>query len=235
MGKLILLLKLNIELRYDKIQYMTIKWYGQSCFYISSNSGKNSPVSIIIGPFDESIGLKLPRKLEADIVLVTHDHYDHNNVKKVSDSPFIIEGPGEYDVKNIFVQGIGSLHNEKGEKNTIYKIEAEDMNICHLGDLGQKELSSEQISAIGEVDILMVPVGGYFTIDGKEASKIIAQIEPKIVIPMHYKVPGLKIKLNSPDEFLKARGVKKPETVPKLTVKEKDLPKEEIKIIVLEV
>lgn len=213
---------------------MTIKWYGQSCFDISFNSGKNSPVSVIIDPFDESIGLKLPRKMEADIALVTHDHYDHNNVKKISNSPFLIEGPGEYDVKNIFVYGISSLHNDKGEKNTIYKIEAENMSICHLGDLGQKELTADQINAIGEVDILMIPVGGHFTIDGKGAAKIMAQIEPKIIIPMHYKLPALKIKLDPLDDFLKVLGIKKLEKLSKLTIKEKDLPKDEVKIIALE-
>ena len=217
---------------------MTIKWYGHSCFHIFSNSGKNSPVSIIIDPFDESIGLKLPRKLEADIVLVTHDHYDHNNVKKVSNSPFLITGPGEYDVKGISIRGISAYHdNSEGRERgrvTVYEIETEKMSICHLGDLGQKELTSDQVSAIGEVDILMIPIGGHFTIDAKEAAKIMAQIEPKIIIPMHYKLPKLKIKLDLLDDFLKTLGIKNLEKLPKLIVKEKDLPKEEVKIIALE-
>jgi len=217
---------------------MTIKWYGHSCFHIFSNSGKNSPVSIIIDPFDESIGLKLPRKLEADIVLVTHDHYDHNNVKKVSNSPFLITGPGEYDVKGVSIRGISAYHdNSEGRERgrvTVYEIETEKMSICHLGDLGQKELTSDQVSAIGEVDILMIPIGGHFTIDAKEAAKIMAQIEPKIIIPMHYKLPKLKIKLDLLDDFLKTLGIKNLEKLPKLIVKEKDLPKEEVKIIALE-
>jgi len=219
---------------YDNIGYMNIKWYGQSCFQILAGSNKNGQISIIIDPYDESIGLKLPRKMESDIALVTHDHYDHNNVKKIVNNPFLIAGPGEYDVKGIFVQGIGSFHNEKKERNTIYKLEAEGIRLCHLGDLGQKELTPEQLEAVGDVDILMIPIGGVYTIDGKEATKIMAQIEPKIIIPMHYKLPGLKIKLDSLDLFLRALGIKSLEKMPKLSVKAKDLPKEEVKIMVLE-
>lgn len=213
---------------------MNINWYGQSCFQITASSGKNGLTTIIIDPFEESIGLKLPRKMEADIVLITHDHDDHNNVKKISNNPFIITGPGEYDIKNISVQGISSFHNEKKEKNTIYKIEAEDMSVCHLGDLGQKELSSEQLDSIGDVDILMIPIGGQFTIDAKMATRVMAQIEPKIIIPMHYKIPGLKIKLDPLDDFLKVLGIKSLEKMSKLSIKAKDLPKEEVKIIALE-
>lgn len=213
---------------------MIIKWYGQSCFQIMANSSKNGTTTIVIDPYNESIGLKLPRKLEADVALVTHNHEDHNNLKKIANDPFIIDGPGEYDVKDTFVQGIPSFHNEKKEKNTIYSILAEGIRICHLGDLGQKELTSEEVDAIGDVDILLIPVGGVFTIDGKEAVKIMSQIEPKIIIPMHYKIPGLKIKLDSLDGFLKTLGIKKLEKLPKLNIKQKDLPKEEVKIIELE-
>jgi len=216
---------------------MTITWYGQSCFQISSSQGKNNQVSILIDPFEESIGLKLPRKLEADIVLVTHDHPDHNNIKKVSGSPFVAAGPGEYDVKGVFIQGIPAFHDdvqgkERGE-TTIYTIEAEEIKLCHLGDLGQKELTSEQLEKIGDVDILMIPIGGIFTIDAKEAIKVMAQIEPKIIIPMHYKIPNLKIKLDTLDKFLKALGIKSLQPLPKLSIKKKDILSEEAKIIVL--
>jgi L-ascorbate metabolism protein UlaG (beta-lactamase superfamily) len=214
---------------------MTINWYGQSCFQILISAGKSETTSIIIDPFNESIGLKLPRKLEADVALVTHNHDDHNNVKRISNNPFVINSPGEYDIKEIFVQGIPSFHNEKGEKNTIYKIEAEKIKLCHLGDLGQKELTTEQLETIGDVDILMIPVGGVFTIGAQEAVKIMSQIEPKITIPMHYKLPGLNIKLDPLDNFLKVLGIDKLEKVQKLSIKEKDLPQdEEAKIIVLE-
>ena len=217
---------------------MNIIWYGQSCFQISSSQGKNNHVSIIIDPFGGDIGLKLPRKIEADIVLVSHDHFDHNNIKAVSGSPLIIEGPGEYDARGVFIQGISGYHDssqgaEKGNV-TIYIIEAEGVRICHLGDLGQKELSSDQLEKIGEVDILMIPVGGVYTIDADEAIKIMAQVEPKITIPMHYQIPKLKIKLGGIDKFLKALGMKSLEPLPKLSIKKKDISSEEAKIIALE-
>ena len=215
---------------------MQIIWRGQSCFQITSQIGKNNLVNIVIDPFDETIGLRIP-KLEADILLVSHNHYDHNNIKAVEGDPFLVDGPGEYEVKGIFIQGIDSYHDSSFGKerglNTIYIIETEEMKICHLGDLGQKELTDEQIEKIIEVDILMIPVGGIFTISAKEAMKIISQIEPKVVIPMHYCLPKLKVKLEDLDKFLKAMGIKKIEPLLKLSIKKKDVLTEEAKIIVL--
>ncbi len=181
--------------------------------------------------------MKLP-KLEADVLLVTHQHYDHNNVKAVGGNPFLVQGPGEYEIKEVFVQGISSFHDsslgkEKGT-NTVYTIEAEDLKLCHLGDLGQKELQPEQIEKIGEVDILMIPVGGVYTISAKEAVKIMSQIEPSIIIPMHYQLPKLKIKLDGLDKFFKVMGIKKLDSLSKLSIKKKDISPEEAKIIVLD-
>ena len=215
---------------------MTIIWHGQSCFEMLSSQGKNNHANIVVDPFDESTGLRLPR-LEADILLVSHNHYDHNNVKAVAGSPFLIQGPGEYEVKGACVQGIGSFHDasqgkERGE-NTIYTIEAEGLRLCHLGDLGQKELTSEQVEGIGTADVLMIPVGGTYTISAKEAVKIMSQIEPSIVIPMHYQIPKLKIKLDGLDKFLKSMGIKKIEPLSKLSIKKKDISAEEAKIVVL--
>ena len=172
---------------------MQIIWHGQSCFQISISQGKNNHVNIVIDPFSEEVGLRLP-KLQADILLTTHDHYDHNNVKAVSGNPFIINSPGEYEIKNVFIEGIPSWHDnsqgkERGE-NTIYTIEAEDLKLCHLGDFGQKELTGEQLEKIGEVDVLMIPIGGVYTISAKEALKVMSQLEPKIIIPMHYQIPS---------------------------------------------
>ena len=229
---------------------MQIIWHGQSCFQIIARREKNNQVLIVIDPFSEEIGLRVP-KLEADILLVTHQHRDHNNIKAVSGrgpdvsqggrsvgwSPFLIEGPGEYEIKEVVLQGIPAWHDnllgkERGA-NTIYTIEVEGMRLCHLGDLGQKELTADQLEKIGEVDILMIPVGGIYTISSKEAPKIMAQIEPKIIIPMHYQVPKLKIKLDGLDKFLKIMGIKSIESLPKLSIKKKDLSEEEAKIIVL--
>jgi L-ascorbate metabolism protein UlaG (beta-lactamase superfamily) len=215
---------------------MQIIWHGQSLFEITSSRGKNNEVKIVIDPFSPEIGLRFP-KLEADIVLVTHEHSDHSNPKGVGGNPFLIEGPGEYEIKEVFVQGIPAFHdNSQGKERgaiTLFTIETEEMRICHLSDLGQKDLTSEQLEKIGEIDILMVPVGGVVTISAREAMNIMSQIEPKITIPMHYSLPKLKYKIDGVDKFLKAMGIKKIDALNKLTIKKKDLAEDEAKIILL--
>jgi len=216
---------------------MKIIWHGHSCFQIESSPQKNEkPISLVIDPFSEEIGLKLP-KMEADILLVTHEHYDHNNIKGVLGSPFLITAPGEYELKKIFIQGISSFHDNVGGskrgKNTIYIIEVEKIKVCHLGDLGQTELSAEQLEKIGEVDVLILPVGGTYTIGAKEVPRIISQIEPKIVIPMHYQLPKIKIKLDTVDSFLKTIGKKEIKPQDKLKIQKKDLDRDGFEVVVL--
>jgi L-ascorbate metabolism protein UlaG (beta-lactamase superfamily) len=216
---------------------MHITWHGQALFQITSNPAKNSTVRIVIDPFNKTVGLRVP-KLKAEILLITHKHYDHNNVKDVQGKPMVIDGPGEYEVKGIFIQGINSFHdNSQGKdrgENTIYTINAEGIKICHLGDLGQHELTEEQIDAINDVDVLMIPVGGTYTISAKEAVKVMSQVEPKIIIPMHYQLPKLKIKLDPVSKFLKTLGIKSLKPVKKLSLKKKDIHTDEAKIITLE-
>lgn len=215
---------------------MKIIWYGQSFFQILTKKRKEAPVKIVIDPFDEKIGLRVPT-LKADILLVTHHHHDHDNIKIIKGNPFLISGPGEYEVKKVFIQGIQAFHDKSEGKErgkiTIYTIQAEGMKVCHLGDLGQRELNPEQFEQIGDVDILMIPIGGVYTILAKEATKIISQLEPKIVIPMHYKIPKLKIKLEELQKFLKVMGIKTPETLKNFLIKKKNLPVEGMKIIIL--
>ncbi len=214
--------------------FMVITWYGQSCFKIQSGD-----TVLITDPFDKAVGLTPPRG-QVNVVTISHGHYDHNNIESLaSANPFIVEGPGEYEVKGINILGVQSFHDSKEGKergnNTVYIIEMEGIKICHLGDIGQLKLTNEQLEAIDGIDILMVPVGGIYTVNGEEAPDIINQIEPKIVIPMHYKIAGLAIKLDGVEEFLKEMGVAKKEAVEKLTIKKKELPEEDTEVVVMRI
>ncbi len=208
---------------------MDIFWYGQSCFEIktpsSSATGKRV---VVINPLSKESGLKTP-KLEADIILVTGEFYK-KEASTVRGNPFIIERPGEYEVKEIYVRGIpaySTKQNNNGQKDvTIYKVEADGLVFCHLGDFGQQELTSEQTEALEKIDILMIPTGGGDTIEGSVAQKIVNQIEPKIVIPMSFHLPQLKEKLEPVDKFLKAMGQEKKEPEPVIKIKPEKLPPE---------
>lgn len=161
----------------------------------ASFQAKDKNAKIIFDPFDPSI-VGLPfKKIEADIICVSHSHHDHDFVGIIEGSPYVVRGPGEYEIKGVKISGIPSFHDdENGSKrgrNTIYVVEMDGIFLCHLGDLGHK-LTDKQLSSIGEVSVLFIPVGGFYTIDPKTAVEVIAQIEPKIVVPMHYKVPRMK-------------------------------------------
>lgn len=214
---------------------MNITWYGQSCFRLSLQGQKKSRqwTSVVIDPFGESTGLKLP-KIEADILLITHDHDDHGNKKIAGKETFIIDSPGEYELRDIFIHGIFSFHDaEKGKErgsNTIYTIETDDIKVCHMGDFGEEELSNEQLKQIGEIDVLMIPIGGGSTIDAKQATKIMSQLEPRVIIPMHYSIPGLKMELDDLSTFLKAIGEKGVTPQEKINIQKKNLPAGELMV-----
>jgi len=211
---------------------MNINWYGENCFRIIAQPVKDS-VNILIDPPSKESGLRSP-KLEADVLLFTNPEAEKN----VSGAYFWAGGPGEYDVKEIYMKGVPAeaKFGKAGvaPNNTIYAIEAEEIKICHLGFLGDKELSTEQLDKIGEVDILMIPVGGGKSLDAQQAVKIMSQIEPKIIIPMNYKIPQIKTELDGVDKFLKILGIKSVEALPKLSIKKKDILEEEAKVIVLQ-
>ena len=220
---------------------MTIKWFGQSFFKINTKNSKGEDLVIAIDPYNKDYGLKVPSKFGADIVLVTHEHKDHSNTDLIkgtdlSPEPFVVSGPGEYEIKGIMIYGISSYHDDKegterGE-NTMYLIESEGVWLAHLGDLGQKTLENGQLEKLEGADILLIPVGGTFTINAKEASKIISQIEPRIIIPMHYKIPGLKLNIDGVDKFIKEMGLKA-EEVDKFKIQKKNLPAENTELVIL--
>lgn len=205
---------------------MIINWYGQTCFKIIAQKSKSGSSSILIDLFDKETGLR-PPKNDSDILVMSK-----SGIKKEDQgSAFLIDGPGEYDVKDTYIYGYKALDQEAG---SFYTIQAEDIKICHLGFLGPKGLSDEQVEEIGDVDILMIPVGGGGSLEAKAAIKIMSDIEPKITIPMNYKIPGAKAKLDELSAFLKALGIKSLEALPKLSIRKKDIPQDEAKIIILE-
>lgn len=214
---------------------MDITYLGHSSFKI-----RGKKATIVTDPFQsKSVGLKFP-KTDADIVTVSHQHDDHNAVSEVGGSPFIVEGPGEYEVKGIGIIGIPSFHDaEKGTirgKNTIFNLEVDGVQIVHLGDIGEM-LTDKEIEQLGNVGILLVPVGGHYTITEKQASELIQEIEPSIVIPMHYGRPELNQdsfgELSPVSSFLKVMGQESISPQAKLTITKDKIP-EQMQVIVLE-
>ena len=214
---------------------MDIFWHGQSCFEIRIPSNQAEKKIIVIDPLSESAGLKLP-SLVADILLVSHNGSSHNDIKTIKGEPFLIDGPGEYEIGGVFVRGIPSIYDssagKESKKITIYNIETKGIKLCHLGDLSQKELDSKQLETIGEVDILMVPIGGGEIMDSKTAQKVVNQIEPKIIILMCYNLPKLKTTLDEVGVFLKIMGQEEIEPQVSLKIKKQGLPTE-TRIVVL--
>lgn len=214
---------------------MEITHIGHSCFKI-----KGKKTVLITDPFKpEFVGLKVP-DLICDVVTVSHQHPDHNHTSLVFDNPLIVSGPGEYEIKGIKIVGIRTFHDSSSGsqrgRNTVYRIEIDGVSIVHLGDLGHK-LNDKDIEVLDGVDILMIPVGGLYTFSTHEAVETIAQLEPKIVIPMHYNSPKLNQsnfgKLNDISVFLKEMGKENLPSQPKILVTKDKLPVEQT-IVVLE-
>jgi L-ascorbate metabolism protein UlaG (beta-lactamase superfamily) len=219
---------------------MTIQWYGHSCFKISTKPegrGSGEDVVIFTDPFDKEVGLRPPQG-RADIVTVSHQHGDHNNVSALKGEPAVLDLPGEYSIKGVSITGINSYHDKvQGEErglNTIFAIESEGIRFCHLGDLATS-LDKKQLEEVNGVDILAIPVGGPYSLNGKEAQEVVDQIEPKIVLPMHYKIPGVKFKdIADEKNFCREMGTCPREKVAKLILKKKDLEGAERKVVLME-
>ncbi|WP_446898257.1 MBL fold metallo-hydrolase [Clostridium sp. LBM24168] len=179
---------------------MKITYLAHSSFILESSNG----TKILTDPFDTTIGYKIFEG-DVDIVTISHHHFDHDYVEKIK-CKNIIDKTGHFNFENISITGIPSYHDKikgaKRGKNTIFIIEIDNYRVCHLGDLGYV-LSEDEVSALGSIDVLFIPVGGNFTIDGKEAAKVSSAINPHIVIPMHYKTPLLSFELDGLETFLK--------------------------------
>jgi L-ascorbate metabolism protein UlaG (beta-lactamase superfamily) len=216
---------------------MNITWYGYSCFKFEIGARSGAKVSVVTDPFVKEGRNGLPRTLTADIVTVSHNHERHNNVKEVGGDPFVIDGPGEYEVKDVMVTGVRASHNDKESKvndpNTLFYMVAEDLHIAHLGGLNHK-LDESQMADLHDIDLLFVPIGGHDGLDAKQAVEAVRQFEPRVIVPMHYQSGRWGSDLDGLQPFLKAMGVAEPEVVNKLKITPRDLPQEDSKIIVIE-
>ncbi len=178
---------------------MKIKYLGHSCFIIETSGG----ISVLTDPY-KGVGYELPENLQADITLISHAHFDHNNIDAVT-SKFVLQTAGEYEILGLRIKGVESNHDDKGGtlrgKNIIFTASMDGLKVCHLGDLGEP-CSKELLAKIGKVDILLLPIGGHYTIDAREAKKYVEQMQPKLVIPMHYRPKDGTIDIASASEFL---------------------------------
>lgn len=213
---------------------MEFTWYGQSCFRIKSKGQ-----TVITDPYSPEIGLKVPRQ-PASIITISHDHADHNNASALRSGAYVVSGPGEYEVQGIFVLGVAAFHDANSGKeqgrNTAYRFEFENLSVCHLGDLGHL-LNQEQTELLTGIDVLLIPVGGRTTLTAARAAEVVNLLEPRIVIPMHYKVPGLNIPLDTPKRFLNELGVEEPEKLEILNITRGELgdePGESTRVVLLE-
>lgn len=207
-----------------------IFWLGHSCFRL-----RGKELTVITDPFDRTSGYFLGR-VTADVVTISHDAPDHANVKAVGGNPRVVDGPGEYEISGALIAGVATRRDSRkgvvGEKNTAYLMEIDELTICHLGDLGEI-LTSEQVEQMNSADVLLIPVGGNNTINAAQAAEVVSQIEPRIVIPMHYKTDVTALELEPVSKFLREMGVTDPKPLPKLSLTKGSLP-EELSVVLLE-
>jgi L-ascorbate metabolism protein UlaG (beta-lactamase superfamily) len=209
---------------------MDITWYGHSCFRLGERG-----VAIVTDPPSDDLGYERPR-IRADVVTISHDHPGHNNRIGFRGSPRVFDGPGEYEVKGVFITGTTTYHDARNGsargKNTVFLFDFDGVTVCHLGDLGHVPTQS-QIESLSDVDVLLIPVGGLHTIDASKATEVISLIEPRLVIPMHYKTSVGKAKLQTVDKFLKEMGLDSIPSQPELKITKASLP-EETEVVLLE-
>ncbi len=200
---------------------MEITWLGHSSFRI-----KGKDVTIVTDPAPKTMGYN-PGRVTADVITISHGHPGHSFIEGVSDTPKVLQRPGEYEIGNALIRAIPTYHDsERGAKlgkNIIYRIEIDQVLICHLGDLGHT-LTPDQMGELTGVEILFVPVGGKSSLDGASAAQMVRLLEPRIVIPMHFKTPTSTADLDTAERFLKEMGTDALQSQPKLLVTKTTLP-----------
>jgi len=203
---------------------LQIRWHGHACWEITNDK------TLVTDPHDgKSIGIQAP-SVQGDIILVSHDHYDHNSVKTVEkEGSKVVTDPRKRTINDVEIRGIESFHDEaqgaKRGNNIIYQFTMDGINFCHLGDLGH-DLDEQTVHKIGRVDVLFIPIGGTFTVDDKKAWILIEKIKPKIIVPMHYKIGGLSLPIAGIDPFLQQAKHKVHHVGNEIDIEKEDLPDE---------
>jgi L-ascorbate metabolism protein UlaG (beta-lactamase superfamily) len=209
---------------------MDMSWYGHACFRLSERG-----VVIVTDPPSDDLGYARPR-IRADVVTISHDHPGHNNRTGFRGGPRFFDGPGEYEVKGVFITGIATSHDNRDGSvrgpNVVFLFDFDGLTVCHLGDLGHVPTQS-QVEALSDVDVLLIPVGGVHTIDAPKAAEVISLIEPRLVVPMHYKTPAEQARLQTVDKFVKEMGLASIPTQPELKITKTSLP-EETEVVLLD-
>jgi len=203
---------------------MKVKWLGHASFLITSQDG----AKIITDPYSTGMGIDYGEiKEAADVVLISHEHPDHNNVKAVKGNPQAIASPGTKTAKGIEFKGIATFHDESQGKergpNTAFTFTVDGVKACFLGDLGH-QLTGEEAGQIGKIDILMIPVGGFYTVDAANATKICDALKPKVVIPMHFKTDKCAYPIATVEDFLKGKNNIRREKTSEVTFSKDKLP-----------
>ncbi len=179
---------------------MKVNWYGQACFLF-----EGAGVRLVTDPPAREVGYLLP-ELEVDVATVSHGHHDHNNVDALRGAPAVINTPGVHEVKGLRIEGFPTFHDDaRGAKrgpNLVFAWEMDGVRVCHLGDLGHL-LDAKTLQGLGRIDLLLIPVGGVFTVDAGGAKQVVDQIKPRLVIPMHYKTPALSFNLGDVADFVR--------------------------------
>ena len=182
---------------------MEITWYGHACFRI-----REMGVTAVTDPYEKQIGYTLPR-IRADAVTISHSHEGHSCSRGFRGSPRILSSPGEYEIGGVFITGVPTFHDAQGGRergqNIVFLFDFDGLTVCHLGDLGHV-LTQGHVESLDEIHVLLLPVGGRSTLDAARAAEMVGLLEPKVVIPMHYGLPGLSRDLAPVSSFLKAMG-----------------------------
>lgn len=205
---------------------MYLYWHGQTCIKLVDGD-----FTLLIDPFDKTSGLRQPR-YAANVVLVTSTDPKKNLAKLVSGDPLVIAGPGEYEAGGTFINGIASPYEDAKEQVTMYEFERGGISFAHLGALNQ-HLSEDRLDMLEGADVLLIPVGGHGALNAEQAAKLVSEIEPRIIIPIQYQVPGLTHKLDGVSAFASEMGVKNVQAQDKIKLVKKELPQDQTNVVIL--